>query len=483
MNGPNDYIIGLDEMTKYMYKMITNRTALLQNGQFDEMTAYPITMVMWEVDFNYKTEGRSLLSLIKELLDCGGSIVIITSKLGSLNTKNTDCGFRDLERLTNQYPLTCNTHLLVEPSDCSQNCLYNLNWELFSKHEPIQETWKWIVKKMGHYDINIHGYHLKFIYDGNILFNGHGFNSIKYSGGLYDTVRGKQNELPYSWYDTALVYKTNANERLIIEKVIESIKDGKSFLSLCETYPFIFNNNETYKFILHNIKHSRKSIYIENQYFYSCDGITQNKISKSLEARIIRAINKKQKFHCKLIINELQLDELLEPRMFFGHCLTQMSIPTMISNIIKSTGIAGEQLHQYLTIMKPSNSICIHSKVFIFDNSIGLHTSANIYDASFHSRGHIEFGAIIKDKALLRRMQRSIPQHFLVPFTSFDIGYTKQIIIQLLTFIKPNCIQLIANVEMPIHKQLARSVYKTEQICDNLLYKSKHNRVSTTNMR
>jgi hypothetical protein len=145
---------------------------------------------------------------------------------------------------------------------------------------------------------------------------------------------------------------------------------------------------QLHQWIIDGIDTSEQNIYFENQYFISgeydgsipgTDFVSINQISNALIRRIQRAVDIRDPHFKFTMVNNLHcIDETSIARMTF-HCTYIESIDYIRRNVICDDEI----FDKYVEFRVPAENTLIHSKLFIFDESEAIMTSANIIDRSF----------------------------------------------------------------------------------------------------
>jgi hypothetical protein len=246
--------------------------------------------------------------------------------------------------------------------------------------------------------------HMRYFYNGKyLLFSGTNCSN-RYMGNCIT-----ENGDNFCWYDNALLLYNDTLESLfnnIYNNIHSNTIRNINYKQL--NYIITLSNSYQYTYIIKNILNSKKSIYIENQYFISCDNYTNNKIYKALAYRINMAILNNEDFTLKMIINYYNHDESNITQFIF-HQLVQFSL----YNFRKLINYSDEIFNKYVTVLVPNTNLVVHSKIFCFDNNKMLYTSCNIIDRSFYNNGDIEAGLIIENSTNVISLMNDINNNFL----------------------------------------------------------------------
>ena len=312
-----------------------------------------------------------------------------------------------LKRCVHVYIMTCG--LCV--TDVKYDCLYELK-KLFPKHlhlklnhmrqkdndfvEPIFEK---IFDFLAHSKLvsdhdyyaklqgkSATGLHLRYVGNEKEMLIGGGNYSEKYSGSIYHNDRGK---CQYAWIETGLLLQGDFQKtmKMMFADKYSSVK-----------HPFVTSSLDHYHYIIYRIHKAKKRIYFENQYFFTHSEYTQNKIWFALATRLIKSIRKNEDFHFTLKINWDCKDETAM-RYEGTAALIRASVKDMILFVKGATSASDETINKYISVWTSTSDakLVFHSKVYMFDDKHVLLTSANIYDASFYSKGHQELGYVIEN--------------------------------------------------------------------------------------
>lgn len=250
--------------------------------------------------------------------------------------------------------------------------------------------------------------HLRFCYNGKkILFGGSNV-SPRYTGTHFTVIPNHS----FTWYDSGLLMKLpdqneyflNLFHRIQNQDLTNICND-----LLCKYARLTFSSKNQYEYIIEQIANSKHSIYIENQYFFSCENYTTNIIGRALASRINKAIHESAKFHVTIIVNLYNLDEC-ETEQTFLNCLAQKSL----LEFHETVDCDDETFNDYVTIYMPTNEsrIVVHSKVFLFDCERMLYTTCNICDRSFYVNGDLEGGLIIENKKQVKKLKKQLHDDF-----------------------------------------------------------------------
>ncbi len=243
------------------------------------------------------------------------------------------------------------------------------------------------------------GLHLRYVGNENEILIGAGNYSPKYSGSIYDNNRSKYQ---YAWIETGLLIQGDFQKNMNI-----LFADKYSHVK----YPFVTSGLDHYHYIIYRIHKAKKSIYFENQYFFTHHKYTQNKIWFALACRLIRSIRKNEDFKFTLKINWDCKDETAM-RYEITSGLSRISLQYLILYIKDATNASDEIINKYISIWTSTSEakLVFHSKVYIFDDKDLLFTSANIYDACFYSKGHQELGYIVENNSqICQEIREAVP--------------------------------------------------------------------------
>ena len=310
------------------------------------------------------------------------------------------------------------------------------------------------------YNKKISGVHYRYIANEKCFLLCGGNYSEKFSGSIYDNERyGLYN---YAWLDGGLLLNS------IDKKVLDNLyNDDYSTVK----YPFVIDTHKQYHYLIYRILTAKKSIYFETQYFFSHNEISQNKIHHALTERIINAIVSKEDFCFTMIVNTESRDEnrLRYSIMSQTICYCIMG---MINDIIKKTNIEYNKLRKYVRIYTPTkkSKLCIHTKTYIFDDRNMLFTSANIYDASFYSKGQKELGYISENNPdICEIIKSSIPKTLLKKNKLEKIMNSRVYLVKIFNRI---LIKTITMMCAPIHTCFEDSniIDMSKYPCDNIKY-------------
>lgn len=294
--------------------------------------------------------------------------------------------------------------------------------------------------------------HMRYFYNGKYLLLSGTNCSNRYMGNCI-----KENDDKFCWYDNALLLYNDTLESLfnnIYNNIHRNTIRNINYKQL--NYIITLSNSHQYTYIIKNILNSKKSIYIENQYFISCDNYTNNKVYKALAYRINKAIINNEEFSLKIITNYYNHDESTIIQ-FILHQSLQFSL----YNFRKLINYSDEIFNKYVTVWIPNTNLVVHSKIFCFDNNKMLYTSCNIIDRSFYNNGDIEAGLIIEDSKNVISLMNCINNNFISIkhlFKLYDFKYNifthikiyVCIILYNILYIFNNNILYITGIKLPI---------------------------------
>jgi phosphatidylserine/phosphatidylglycerophosphate/cardiolipin synthase-like enzyme len=436
------YIVGCDKLIDQLFYIVETATKYIYLTSFD-------------LDIEY--ENCRLFNAIETALNRGVSINIITTGLCSRVLK-----YNLLQDLQKKFPKKLHLKLEHTLEHCKEfseqfvintyNCL-----GLFSDKDYYDKLKQKTTS----------GLHLRYVGNENMFLLCGGNYSEKYSGSIYyDNSRDKYN---YSWFDSGLLIKYNCKPTM---KNIFTDRYSKV------DYPFLTSGLDHYHYIIYRIHTSEKTIYFENQYFFSCEKITQNKIWFALANRLIKAIQNEEEFHFTLKTNFDCRDES-SLRYQATSELTCISVKKFLIYIKSKTNSSDECLDKYISIYSSTAKTVIHSKAYTFDSKHILISSANIYDACFYSKGQQELGYIAEDnKNLYKEILKSIPNELimkksiceLISFES-DIFYEQLFNDNIISDFMKTC-SIYYFLNLPLHKDIETFIFENKHVykCDGIKY-------------
>ncbi|KAJ8282536.1 hypothetical protein COCON_G00050550 [Conger conger] len=166
------------------------------------------------------------------------------------------------------------------------------------------------------------------------------------------------------------------------------------------------------------IQNSKHFIYIENQFFISCDDKTiHNTIGDTLTERIIRAYREKKKFRVYVVMPLLPGFEgdissgggqAIKAIMYFNyrtmcrgeHSIIQRLKCVMADCWINYISFCGLRTHADLDGKLVTELIYVHSKLMIVDDQTVIIGSANINDRSMLGKRDSEIAVVVEDSEL-----------------------------------------------------------------------------------
>ena len=344
-----------------------------------------IFLTAYDFDWNY---DENIRNKIIESLNRGIIVYIVLSNHSSLFENTIDYSHPNLYiRLSNLY-------------NKGDNKLFDLFVKLFTKTSHFQRM---VV-------------HMRFIYNGEALLIGGTNVNHEYNGTC--TVRNakSKDEPEFYWYDNGyLTYDYPDNFEFFYGLYKNSYKKIRK-MSLGKK---LFISNELqYSFICKHIRDAKTSIYIECQYFHTHKKYMSNEIGIELAKRVNKAIKNKESFILTIITNSINHDEY-----YLNHLTSGMSYVSLVwfRSIIHCDD---DTFNKYVICKMPTikSKIVIHSKCWIFDNSIGLYTTGNLSDRSFYNSGDIEMAIIIR-KGISNFIKCISKAHKKVPFFTYNFKY------------------------------------------------------------
>lgn len=381
------YIVGCDNLHDSMCKLVD------ESEKFIYITSFEL-----DIEFN----NGVLFNKLSNALQRDIHIFIMTCGLCV-----TDVNYNLLIKLKTKFPKLL--HLkLNHMREQDKEFIEPLFEKLFDflAHSKLVSDHDYYAKLQGK---TATGLHLRYVGNEKKMLICGGNYSPKYSGSIYDNNRHR-GQYKYAWIETGLLLQGDFKKTM---KLMFADKYS------CVKYPFISSGLDHYHYIIYRIHKAKKSIYFENQYFFTHKIYTQNKIWYAVARRIIRAIRNNKEFNFTIKINWDCKDETAM-RYEGSAFLIRQSVLDMILYIKELTDASDETINKYISIWTSAKSakLVFHSKIFMFDDKHCLITSANIYDACFYSKGHQELGYIVENNTkfcdkirksisddLLRRLQ------------------------------------------------------------------------------
>lgn len=255
--------------------------------------------------------------------------------------------------------------------------------------------------------------HMRFIYNGDaLLIGGVNVNHI-YNGTC--TVRNRKNEdeAEFYWYDSGyLTYDYLDKFEFFYTLHKENYKRIRK-MSLDKT--LLISNELQYNFICKHIRNAKSSIYIECQYFHTYEKYMSNEIGIELSKRVNKAIKNKESFTLTIITNSINHDEY---KLYYLTTAISYICLLWFRSLIDCDD---DTFNKYVIckIPKVESKIIIHSKCWIFDESIGLYTTGNLSDRSFYNTGDIEMAVIIR-KGMSDFIKCILKTQKQIPFFKYD---------------------------------------------------------------
>jgi len=397
-----EYIVGCDNLHNKMYELVD------KSKKFVYITSF-------ELDIEF--DEMRLYNKIVRALQKGIHVFIMTCGLCV-----TDVNYTLLDNLVRLFPKLLHlklNHMREQDKEFIEPVFEKMfdflaRFKLVSDHD-------YYAKLQGK---SATGLHLRYVGNEKEMLIGGGNYSHEYSGSIYDNDRGKYQ---YAWIETGILIQGDFRKTMTF-----------LFTDKCSRiqYPFITCGQHHYHYIIYRIHKAKKSIYFENQYFFTHRVVTQNKIWFALACRLIKSIRKNDDFHFTLKINWDCKDET--GMGYEGTAvIIRKSLQDMILFVKDATNAPDETINKHISVWTSDEKakLHIHSKTFMFDDKHCLITSANIYDASFYSKGHQEFGYIVEnnpricgeirtgipDKLLMRLLLSEICNYEIpFPYNQFD---------------------------------------------------------------
>jgi phosphatidylserine/phosphatidylglycerophosphate/cardiolipin synthase-like enzyme len=368
----NKLIFTYKKTHKKMLKIITD------SKKYIFLTAYDFD---WNYDKNIKNE-------IINSLNRGVKIYITLSNHSSLFENTIDYTHPNLYvRLSKLY-------------NKGDNKLFDWSVKLFTKASHFQKV---VV-------------HMRFIYNGDALLIG-GTNVNHEYNGTY-TVRNikSKDEHEFYWYDNGYLTYDYPDKFEFFHSLYKDNHKKIRKMSLDKT---LFISNELqYTFICKHIRNAKTSIYIECQYFHTYEQFMSNEIGIELAKRVNKAIKNKESFMLTIITNSINHDEY-----YLNYITSGLSYICLIwfRSLIHCDD---DTFKKYVICKMPTveSKIVIHSKCWIFDESIALYTTGNLSDRSFYNTGDIEMAVIIRKgiSDFIKCISKTQKQ---VPFFKYDFKY------------------------------------------------------------
>lgn len=389
-------IIGYDNIHDTMFDMI----------RISEKYCF-ISSFELDIEFMYK-KNMSLKKEIQQALERGVIFYIIVSAL-CLNSISQ----KPLQELKQKFPSLL--HIKIHHSRDQDKKFFHNTFQYWIN--TLQQLPYLNTLLLPFHNKSFAGIHSRFVYNEKQLLVCGGNYSKKYSG----CINRINNTYNYAWFDSSLLL--NCSSSILTTDILNIYNDNYNTIS----YPLICSGVKHYNYIIYEILNSKHEIFFVNQYFFSNNKLTQNKISEVLIERIVRAIQNEEMFHTTLIINKENIDDEISVfrnyKLYSISIITHYSIQHLIQTICKKTHISISKLNNYLSIFSPINNgknIIVHNKVFMFDEKKCLFTSANIYDASFYSKGQQEFGYITTNESQCKKIKSSVPYEL---FKKLDLDF------------------------------------------------------------
>jgi phosphatidylserine/phosphatidylglycerophosphate/cardiolipin synthase-like enzyme len=237
--------------------------------------------------------------------------------------------------------------------------------------------------------------HMRFALNDETFLLGGMNSSSKYNGNLK---RNMNTKYPFTWYDSGLKMKASPE----MERFINNLYSNMDYemlrapLFLSNESRLVHDNYDAYQEIINAIRGSKNKIHIDNQYFISCPGYTNNKIAYELGKRINKAIQSGDKdFRLQLLLNYINYDEVNVIILSMNAaCIGSLQYMRSLVDCDDET------FYKHVRIYMPRDDIrqkiVVHNKLFIIDDSFCLYTSANIHDLSLSRKGNMELGFLTK---------------------------------------------------------------------------------------
>ena len=257
----------------------------------------------------------------------------------------------------------------------------------------------------------------------NIIINGVNYSS-RYSGTCEKPLPG----LNFCWYEHGVLFKHSGLEH--------TFRLNKNSLFIHKDAELITTNSKQQQIIIDNIKNAKHEIYFENQYYFSSSTITHNNVSKTLIERLNRAIALNENFKFTLIVNYYNNDE--SPSIV---SIMNTFVRFALQDLRESIKCDDVTFKKYVKILIPTDesNMVIHSKVYAFDESKILYTSANIIDRSLQNSGDFECGIYSKNgSSLISQCKKQLPVHLLQELDVNNIiDYPEKIFVNILACANP----------------------------------------------
>ena len=140
-----------------------------------------------------------------------------------------------------------------------------------------------------------------------------------------------------------------------------------------------------------------------------------NKIGIELSNRVNKAIKNKESFTLTIITNSINHDEY---NLYYLTTAISYICLLWFRSLIDCDD---DTFNKYVIckIPKVESKIIIHSKCWIFDESIGLYTTGNLSDRSFYNTGDIEMAVIIR-KGMADFIKCILKTQKQIPFIKYD---------------------------------------------------------------
>jgi phosphatidylserine/phosphatidylglycerophosphate/cardiolipin synthase-like enzyme len=236
-------------------------------------------------------------------------------------------------------------------------------------------------------------------------------SSLKYNG---DLKRNMNAEFPFTWYDSGLKMRTTPEMEPYINNLFVNMDYdmARAQLPLTNDSRLIHDNCDAYQEIINAIRTSKNKIYIENQYFMSRKGHTNNEIACELGQRINKAIRSGEcDFRVQLVLNYINYDEVNSVQiLMYSMCIGSLQYMRSLVEYDDET------FYKYVQIYMPRDDIrrkiVVHNKLFIVDDDFCLYTSANINDRSLSRKGDMELGFLTKCPELVNSLYKQSSAYF-----------------------------------------------------------------------
>lgn len=270
--------------------------------------------------------------------------------------------------------------------------------------------------------------HLRFLYNGKqLLFGGTNISS-KYNGTHFEIIP----ECNFTWYESGLLMNLSTKNEIfhdLFTKITDNdLTNATKTVISNNDLKIVFSNKTQYEYVIENINKSTHSIYIENQYIFSCKTYAGNLIFETLASRINKAIYDNADFNLTLIICYFNYDEVQLEGLIMNAVIQQTLI-----DFRENIRCDNKTFNKYVSIYipTPDSRIIVHSKVFLFDEDKLLYSTCNIADRSFYEKGDLESSVIIENKKNVTKIRTQLnrdfktAKHLFNKFDFNDINYFK----------------------------------------------------------